>query len=326
MPGRSAEYLNIIPRGETRVIQPELIRAELGDLDMAVGPSPAACEYLGFYGLDLSSRADVHIRQGKRQVGGYEVVLQLWTADEPRATLLVLHGYYDHMGLYRNVVAWGLARGFAVLGCDLPGHGLSSGAPASINEFAEYQVVLQALMAEAERLGLPQPWHLLGQSTGGAILLDHLLRQPAAARLGQSILLAPLVRPRAWARSRLSYQLLRHFVDGIPRQFSDNSGDRAFLEFQRRDPLQAATLPTAWVGALDRWIPQVEAAPACHYRPIIIQGEQDMTVDWRYNLPVLQAKFAQPEILRLADARHHLVNEREDIRREYFAFLDERLA
>ena len=57
----------------------------------------------------------------------------------------------------------------------------------------------------------------------------------------------------------------------------------------------------------------------------IIQGEADLTVDWRHNLPVLESKFTAPEILRLPDARHHLVNEREALRQHYFDFLRERL-
>ncbi len=241
-------------------------------------------------------------------------------------SLLSWHGYYDHMGLYRHVVEWGLEMGFAVLACDLPGHGLSSGPRASINEFDEYQQVLGALLQEAERLDLPEPWHLLGQSTGGAILIDHLLNGAAHARLGRSILLAPLVRPRAWGWSRISYELARHFVQQIPRSFSENSGDTQFLDFIRtRDPLQPVILPTAWVGALARWIPRIERAPGCVHRPIVIQGEADMTVDWRHNLPVLERKFDQPEILRLPDARHHLANEREELRRAFFDFLRERL-
>ena len=57
----------------------------------------------------------------------------------------------------------------------------------------------------------------------------------------------------------------------------------------------------------------------------MVQGEDDMTVDWRHNLQVLQDKFDRPEILRLPGARHHLVNEREALRRQYFGFLSERL-
>ena len=52
-------------------------------------------------------------------------VVQLWAPAEPQGTLLLLHGYYDHMGLYRHVVDWALSMNFAVLACDLPGHGLS---------------------------------------------------------------------------------------------------------------------------------------------------------------------------------------------------------
>lgn len=76
---------------------------------------------------------------------------------------------------------------------------------------------------------------------------------------------------------------------------------------------------------MSRWIPRIEKATGSGESPLIIQGEADMTVDWQYNLPVLQSKFAAPEILRSPAARHHLVNESEALRQRYFAFLRERL-
>lgn len=307
-------------------IDPDALRTQLSPLGEGAILTPDALFYQSFYGLDMPGMDGVQRRLGCFRVHEYEIVAQAWWPEQPHATLLILHGYYDHMGLYRHVVEWGLQMGFAVLACDLPGHGLSSGTRASINEFDEYQAVLAGLFEQARRLDLPRPWHLLGQSTGGAIAIDHLLHQPDDSELGRTILLAPLVRPRAWLRSRISYELVRRFVQQIPRTFSDNSGDPAFLDFvQRRDPLQPDILPTAWVGALSRWIPRIEGAAASGLSPIIIQGEADMTVDWRYNLTVLERKFAAPEILRLPGARHHLVNEREALRREYFDFLSERL-
>jgi len=307
-------------------IQPERLRASLSAPVLAVEPTAEALHYQAYYGLDMPGLGGVQRRLGRFRVHEYDIVAQAWWPEQPHATLLILHGYYDHMGLYRHVVEWGLQMGFAVLGCDLPGHGLSSGPRASINEFDEYQAVLGGLFEQARELDLPRPWHLLGQSTGGAIAIDHLLHQPDNPELGRAILLAPLVRPRAWLRSRISYELVRRFVQQIPRTFSDNSGDPAFLDFvQRSDPLQPDILPTAWVGALSRWIPRIEGAASSSHSPIIIQGEADMTVDWRHNLPVLEDKFAAPEILRLPAARHHLVNEREALRRQYFEFLSERL-
>jgi alpha-beta hydrolase superfamily lysophospholipase len=306
--------------------QPEqLLAAALPPL-ATFGQEPAhGRTYRSFYGLD-ALRSGVRGRLGSFRAGPYRLAAQVWLPERPVATLLMLHGYYDHMGLYGNLVDWALSLNFAVLACDLPGHGLSSGKRASIDDFGEYQAVLHGLFAEAEALRLPRPWHLCGQSTGGAILLDYLLHGRPRPELGQTILLAPLVRPRAWKRSQLSYHLVRPFVDAIPRRFSVNSSDAEFIDFvHHQDPLQPRILPTAWVGALARWIPRIEGARRSAHSPLIVQGEQDETVEWQHNLNVLDDKFSQPRRLLLPEARHHLVNEREALRQQYFEFLSRQL-
>ena len=309
----------------SETFDPHRLRRQLPPLSAAAAEhGPQVQAYRRYYGLQ--HRPDIHSRLGWVDVEGRRVAVQGWWRDDARATVLLLHGYYDHMGLYRHVFDWALAMNFAVLSCDLPGHGLSEGKPASIDDFAEYQAVLAALLRAAELLHLPQPWHLFGQSTGGAILLDYLLTGAPRPDLGQTVLLAPLVRPHAWQRARLSYQLLSPFVSQIARRYSENSSDSAFLDFVRRDPLQAQNLPTAWVGALARWIPRIENAPASAQRPLIIQGDADMTVDWRHNLEVLRDKFRGAEQLILPGARHHLVNEAPGQRQRLFDLLGERFA
>ena len=279
-----------------------------------------------FYQIDFTQHnPDLDCRLGVIEVSGYRIALQVCRPVQAVATLLVLHGYYDHMGLYGHVYQWALAQGFAVLACDLPGHGLSSGARASINSFAEYQQVLQAMFAKAQELGLPKPWHMLGQSTGAAIALDYLLTQQPLCQLGETILLAPLVRPRAWQQAKLLYHLVKPFRSSVPRRYSDNSHDPQFIEFVRQDPLQARILPTAWVGALAQWIEHIEQAKPSARSPIIIQGEGDRTVDWQHNLTVLEDKFHTPNILRLPDARHHLANENLALREQIFSFLSTQL-
>lgn len=298
------------------------LRPTLRPLAAAQPLSDEAQAYQRFYGLDLAPS-----RVGCFQAAGYTLVSQVWWPAKPVATLFLLHGFYDHMGLYRHVIEWALQRGCVVIACDLPGHGLSSGARASIGDFAEYQAMLQGLFAEAASLDLPQPWHLCGQSTGGAIVIDHLLNHGAQSPAqGQTILLSPLVRPRAWGWSKLSYYLVRPFASGIARRFSENTNDPAFLPFLLADPLQPQRLPTAWVGALAHWITRIEAAGSSERRPLIVQGEADMTVDWRYNLQVLQGKFAETQVLLLPEARHHLANEIPALRERYFDFLTRALA
>ena len=304
---------------------PDSLRASLQPLAASQPLSSEALAYQRFYGLDFVQRQVAVRRQlGRFSAGGYDLVSQVWwPASAPVATLFVVPGFYDHMGLYRHVIEWGLNRGFVVIACDLPGHGLSSGERASIQDFSQYQEALQGLFIEAQSLALPQPWHLFGQSTGGAIVLDHLLRQgDHSPAQGQAILMAPLVRPKDWNWSKFSYYLLRPFVKGIERQFSENTNDPQFLPFLQADPLQPHRLPTAWVGAMARWISRIEAAPASARQPLVIQGEADKTVDWEHNLKVLNAKFSQPQVLLLPEARHHLANETVAIREQYFAFLD----
>lgn len=306
---------------------PDHLRASLQPLAAGQPLSVEAQSYQRFYGLDFA-RHSVPVRRalGRFEVGSYELVSQVWWPPQPVATLFLFHGFYDHMGLYRHVIEWALQQRFVVISCDLPGHGLSSGERASIEDFAEYQAVLQGLFAEAQSLDLPQPWHLCGQSTGGAIVLDHLLNQGTSSPAqGQTILLSPLVRPRSWGWSQLSYYLAKPFVKGIARRFSENSSDPAFLPFLQADPLQPLRLPTAWVGALARWIKRIEAAPRSSRRPLIVQGQADMTVDWAHNLEVLRSKFDQPQVLMLPEARHHLANETPALRERYFGFLNERM-
>lgn len=301
---------------------PDLLRSGLAALHARQPLSEHALDYQRHYGLDLPASRWL----GRFGIDAFELVGQVWLPPQPVGTLLLLHGYYDHMGLYRHLIQWALQQGLAVIACDLPGHGLSSGTRASISDFSVYQQVLDALFEQAGLLALPRPWHVCGQSTGGAIVVDHLLHHGERSPVdGQAILLAPLVRPCAWHWSKLSYQVLRHFVGGIERRFTANTNDPAFLQFLLDDPLQPRRLPTAWVGALAAWIRRIEAAPSSARRPLIVQGEADATVDWRHNLKVLQAKFDAPQVLMLPQARHHLANELPVFRERYLAFIGQHL-
>ncbi len=311
----------------SNTFDPDLLRASLQPMSAGQALSEQGLAYQRFYDLLMLERdGAVRSQLGRVDVAGYEIVTQLWTPLNPLATLVLVHGFYDHMGLYRHVIDWALGLGFAVISCDLPGHGLSSGKRASITDFVEYQRVLDRLLVEAATLELPKPWHLCGQSTGGAIVIDHLLNHGTESPAqGQTILLAPLVRPRGWTWSKVSYYLLRAFVKGIDRRFSENSNAPAFLPFLMSDPLQPRSLPTVWVGALAKWIQRIESAPRSSRSPLVIQGEADMTVDWSHNLAVINDKFDNPQIFMIREARHHLANELPELRERFFAFLTQRM-
>lgn len=170
----------------SEAFNPDYLRQHLRPLAAAEADA-AVLAYQAYYGLDLRSRHPrLQARLGSMAVDGRRLAVQAWLLPEARGSLLLMHGYYDHMGLYRHVVDWALGMGFSVLACDLPGHGLSEGERASIRDFAEYQAVFKGLLGQAAELDLAAPWHLCGQSTGGAILLDYLLHGGERPELGET--------------------------------------------------------------------------------------------------------------------------------------------
>ncbi|MBB3184463.1 alpha-beta hydrolase superfamily lysophospholipase [Halomonas fontilapidosi] len=284
--------------------------------------------YLGHYGLAPLLAEHVGLYVGYLEAGDFRLWTQVWSPAAPIGTAFVVHGYFDHLGLYRHLLECLLARGWRVVLWDLPGHGLSSGRRASIDDFNDYGSCLHQLQQHLEDEGLaPRPWLGVGQSTGAAILATDALTRGEDGAWSGLALLAPLVRPWGWNQSSWLHRLVEPFVESIPRKFRANSTDADFANFLREgDPLQADRLAMDWVGAMRRWMPQLLALPPSPIPTLILQGEQDLTVDWEWNLEVLARKFPDAEIHRHPEARHHLVNEAEPIRRELFTVLNRFIA
>lgn len=295
------------------------------DLDVYAPLTGVLADYVRFYQLDLEAGLPgLRHYLGWVEAYGYRVVAHVFLPTAPRGTVFVMHGYLDHSGLYRHVIQDCLARGYAVFIFDLPGHGLSSGDRINIADFTHYQEVLTEVLA-AYGSSLPGPFFGVGQSTGAAILMDHVLtscagkRTPAFAKV---LLLAPLVRPAQWARIRFGWWLIHHFQKGVPRVFRRNTSDAAFLRFVAEiDPLQEVLVPMGWVGALRQWVARMHALPACDYPVLLVQGGRDETVEWRYNNEFVRSHFRVEHEHLEPEASHHLVNERDDLRAPVHAAL-----
>lgn len=284
--------------------------------------SAEAQAYCRFYGLDLwVEHPHVHYCQGWLKAGGHRVALHYYRCPKARGTVFILHGYFDHVGLYSQLIDRCLGAGFDVLAYDQPGHGLSSGTPAAIGSFEEYQAVLADVMV-AVRPGLRAPWYAVGQSTGGGILIDYLLSNrhtEASSAFRRVVLLAPLVRPMGWLGARVLHSLASPFMKRWRRLFSENSGNTRFLRFLKEvDPLQARAVHVDWVSALRQWVPRIESAQPVDFPVTVVQGEKDLTVDWQHNLRIIRNKFGRVEELRIPDGRHHLVNEAKDLQASVF--------
>ncbi len=284
----------------------------------------AVHDYFRHYGLEalLNDTSEVHA--GFVDTGRFALWCQVWSPPKPTGTAFVIHGYFDHLGLYRHLLSCLLAKGWRVVLWDLPGHGLSSGPRAEIEDFDDYQHCLVHLQEALQTLGMaPEPWLGVGQSTGAAILATDALTRRDTAGWAGIVLLAPLVRPWRWSQASWLHLIASPFVKELPRKYRPNSTDEAFTAFLRdQDPLQPERLSVAWITAMRRWMPRLLALEPNPLPTLILQGEQDLTVDWEWNLAILAEKFPNAEIHRHPEARHHLVNEAEPIRQVLFEALD----
>ncbi len=292
-----------------------------------VTPHPHETTYFQYYDIDLeNSIPGVSHCLGYVSSNSYRIACHLYTKPEAKGSVFLLHGYYDHVGLFRHVIRFFLEQGYNVLAYDLPGHGLSSGKPATIEDFETYRLVLEDLMNYCDPI-LPKPWLAYGQSTGCAIiteLLNHQTKNKMPLRFEQVILSAPLVRPWLWRLSRFQLYLARPFLRQIPRKFKDNCRDETFLDKAHNDPLAPKILPTQWVSALDRWIRRIESSTTqIAISPLVIQGTNDTTVDGQYNIEAISKLYKSPQVLWLDGARHHLPNELQETREHYMQWLSE---
>lgn len=267
-------------------------------------------DYFEFYGLDFKDvfKNDLAHFFGVMPLAGFDIAVHYFTLPNNNKAVVINHGYYDHSGLYSWLIRTLLQSGCNVLIYDLPGHGLSSGEQAGINSFNVYQQVLLGLMQEAWPY-LGSQCYLLGQSTGGAIAMDYVMNIPHHG-FAKIILLAPLVVPVHWTYVRGLLWMVSPFVSRLPRIFSKNSHDEQFVHFVKDDdPLQSSTVKRSWGKALVKWQKHFLDSPTSSLPALLFQGDNDHTVDWRYNVEKITNKFTDLTIMMLPGAKHHLVNE-----------------
>jgi len=114
---------------------------------------------------------------------------------EPRAQVLVAHGYAEHSGRYRHVLTALADAGFAALAPDHRGHGQSAkllGFVPRVDRVVADLGELRSFMRERFGSG---PSFLLGHSMGALLSLLLLQRDPAdtagAVLIGSAILVPP---------------------------------------------------------------------------------------------------------------------------------------
>lgn len=271
--------------------------------------------YLNYYGFQLE-KLDYHF--GTIEVNGIQIMVQMFSPERSLGTVLLLHGYLDHVGILKNMIQYLNNHQYQVISYDLQGHGLSEGEKASVHCFSDYVLTLEKLIQKA-RSEISGPFYGIGHSTGGAILINHALKREETP-FEKVALIAPLIRSNFWTLSKAGSYLMRPFpfIKEISRHFRENSSDEQFLEFIKKDPLQTKAIPINWLNSLIHWNKEIQTYSPSNMETLLVQGMEDTTVDWEYNLDFIKNKFHHLHITLIENGRHQLFNESPEIRSEVF--------
>jgi len=171
---------------------------------------------------------------------GLPLYYQKWQADEPKAVLVIVHGFGEHSGRYKNVVNKVIQQSFVVYSFDHRGHGKSPGKRGHItqwNEFLEDVKNFLKLVGDEQK---DLPLFLMGHSMGGLIVLNYAISNPQGLKgvIASGPLLAqPGISPVLLLLSKIMSKIWPGFSIDTKLDVNLISRDPEVIKAYQEDPL-----------------------------------------------------------------------------------------
>lgn len=191
---------------------------------------------------------------------GLELYYQSWHPQgSAEAVLIIVHGHGGHSGIFPLMVEYLIEHNYAIYAFDLRGNGRSPGQRGYINSWSEFLIDLKSFVDLVKAKEADRDLFIIGQSMGGTIALDYILREPS--QLKGLILLAPALELGVSSWKLLAGKILS---DVLPRfslatgiDFSAASRDPKAVAACKEDPLRhsrgTARLATELLNTI-KWI------------------------------------------------------------------------
>jgi alpha-beta hydrolase superfamily lysophospholipase len=202
------------------------------------------------------SQVEVKSKDGLKLVG------REWKpAGRPRGVVCLIPGMGEHTGRYPHVAAAFNQAGYAVLGLDLRGHGLSEGRRGFTPGYDAYLDDVEVLLGEVGRRYPATPTVLYGHSLGATIALYYGLRRKTA--VAGIVASSPQLRlafvPPAWkvALVRVMATVWPTFTIASELEQAALSRDSEVVRAYAADPLVHDRLSARMgIGLIDigRWL------------------------------------------------------------------------
>jgi alpha-beta hydrolase superfamily lysophospholipase len=247
------------------------------------------------------------------------------TEGAPKAVILLIHGFGEHSGRYRDWAMKFNEQGISLRAFDLPGHGLSDGRrgvmPPFDVIFDSIDIILKDIAAELP--GIPQL--IYGHSLGGGIVLDYLIRRKPS--LTGAIATSPWINlafepPKA-------KQLLASVASRIMPGMTQSSGlkteylsrDPEVVKAYRTDPLVHGIISAGIFGSITSAAKEILSRASEITLPLLlVHGRNDMITSAAATMEVAAA--APGATLKLWDGGYHELHN-DLLREEHFEFIIE---
>lgn len=160
---------------------------------------------------------------------------------EIKAVIVLIHGMGEHFGRYKHVVDFFISIGYAVIGMDYRGHGISQGKRGHIPSYQQLMDDTELLLKKAGELFNGLPLIMYGHSLGGNIAANYVLRRHPA--LKGLIITAPYFKlafnPPVWkvALSKIMSKILPALTLPTELELAALSKDQSVVDAYRNDPL-----------------------------------------------------------------------------------------
>jgi alpha-beta hydrolase superfamily lysophospholipase len=226
-----------------------------------------------------------HLKNFFKDSGDRQIFYQYWLPEtDPKAVLLVVHGFAEHGGRYMNLVNRFVGLGYAVYAADHQGHGRSEGVQAYVERFEEYTDALVKFSELVQKGQKDKPLFLIGHSMGGLIgalyLISHQDKLKGAILSGPGVKAPDNISAVTIFAGKIISSLLPR-MGTIKLEEEAVSRDAEVLKAYKDDPLVYHGKIKARLGAEMLKAMDIVAADAPKIRlPILIlQGKGDRLVN-----------------------------------------------
>ena len=254
-----------------------------------------------------------------------------WPIDHPQAVIALVHGAGEHGARYVHFAATMNRAGYAVFGCDLPGHGQSEGLRGHIESFELYLDALDYTFQQIETVYPNLPIVLFGHSMGGLVCVRFMQTRQPPKELKAVVLTSPcldLVLPVPPVKVRLAKILNRVWPslrqpNGIKP--SDVSRSAEISGQYASDPLIVTRASARWFIELQNAMFTARSTNTVFpVATMILQAGEDRVVSSEATQKFSEALEAPNKSFRLyPQCYHELLNEpeREQIMNEILVWL-----